>query len=420
MRPHLKVSVIPLVLFFIFTLLTAVATSAASPIRYGKISWCFAPYYPNYEPVYIAFEVELAYAYTGQSVGDTVTETLHYDGGATTPVVLTVTEVQPAQGWVRAVGNVRPLVSMPHTYAWLDTCCRDGDLNNRSGENFTVSSLVNIWAEWSCSPETGVPPIVWLAGGLGDTFQIPIPYRRGTDSAEPLCSLTGDGLNPDGMTIDPDRCVITWTPTTGDPSKLWTAQVEVGDSFGSVPYTSTGLDFLLGLDDAKPTCLLQSVDPGPPTHLEVFIQDSRSGVASVQVLESANTSVNIPSFLPGTTGELTVVGTKIDQSRSARLRLRVTDLAGNATECDPILTEETRETGAPQTSTHTGIPPEEHVVTVYNGDPGLQSLDIDVNGRKFKMNGLRTGEERTLDVAAAMPAAGMSTITLTTRSKPGG
>lgn len=354
-------------------------------------------------------------------MGDTVTETLHYDGGKRTPIVLTVTEIQPAQGWVRAVGNVRPLVSQHHSSAWLDTCCRDGDLNNRSGERFTLSSLTNIWAEWSCSPETGLPPIVWLAGGLGDTFQIPIPHVSGTHGSEPYCLLAGDGLNPEGMTIDPDRCVITWTPTTGDPSKLWTAQVEVADIFTRDEiYTSTGLDFLLGLDDARPTCLLQSVDPGPPTRLEVFIQDIRSGIASVQVLESANTAVNIPSFLPGTTGALTVVGTKIDQSRSARLRLRVTDLAGNATECDPILTAETRETGAPQSSTYTGIPPEEHVVTVYNGDPGLGALDIEVNGRKFKMNGLRPGEERTLDIVSAMPATGMSTITLTTRGKPGG
>ena len=55
----------------------------------------------------------------------------------------------------------------------------------------------------------------------------------------------------------------------------------------------------------------------------------------------------------------------------------------------PVLTQEVRENGKPESSTYAGIPPEEHVVTVYNGDPGPRMLAIDINGKKFKMTGLR-------------------------------
>ena len=189
---------------------------------------------------------------------------------------------------------------------------------------------------------------------------------------------------------------------------------------GEIPVASTPVDFLLGLDAARPACRVQSIDPGPPTRLDVFVQDLRSGLAGIQILESANATVAIPSFQPGTNEPLIVTGTKINQALSSRVRLRVTDLAGNVVDCDPVLTQEVREAGKPESSTYAGIPPEEHVVTVYNGDPGLRMLEVDVNGRKFNLTGLRPGEERTLDVASAITPGRDSTFTLTAHGKPGG
>lgn len=47
-------------------------------------------------------------------------------------------------------------------------------------------------------------------------------------------------------------------------------------------------------------------------------------------------------------------------------------------------------------------------------------LAIDVNGKKFKMTGLRPGEARSLDVASAV-TPGMGLIfTLTAHGEPGG
>ncbi|HEV2853327.1 MAG TPA: hypothetical protein VHC97_11035 [Thermoanaerobaculia bacterium] len=415
--------------------LLAIATpAAASHYRYAKIRWCWSPTPPNYFPIYQVFIIEVAYRYEGQAVGDTVTETFYFGDGTSEPVVLPVVEVHPAAGWFLARGR-----SPRHLYggsdlrrAGLDSCCRingtdgDDDLNNRSNGDFEARVLVYPAGEEVCSPLVGLPPIVWLSGGLGDTFVIPIPL--GLDSEYPTlrCRLAkeaeaGGGPNPDGLSVDFESCVLTWTPTTGDPAKLWTAQVQVENSYiPEIPYASTAVDFLLGLDAGRPACQVQSLDPGPPTRLNVTVRDVRSGLASVQVLESDNATVNIPSFERGTGEPLTVVATKIDQTRSSRVQLRVTDLAGNVTECDPVLTQEVRENGKPESSTYAGIPPEEHVVTVYNGDPGLRMLAIDVNGKKFRMTGLRPGEERSLDVASAVTPGMDSILTLTAHGEPGG
>jgi hypothetical protein len=415
--------------------LLAIATpAAASDYRYAKIRWCWSPTPPNYFPIYQSFTLEVAYRYEGQAVGDTVTETFYFGDGTSEPVALTVVEVHAAAGWFLARG--RP---QRHLYggfdlrrAGLDSCCRiDGtgggdDLNNRSNGGFAARVLVYPAGEEVCSPLVDLPPIVWLSGGLGDTFVIPIPVSRDSEYPTLRCRLAGEaeaggGPQPDGLSVDSASCVLTWTPTTGDPAKLWTAQVQVESSFDpQIPYASTAVDFLLGLDAGRPVCQMLSVAPGPPTRLNISVRDVRSGLASIQVLESDNATVNIPSFGQGTDEPLIVVGTKIDQTRSSRVRLRVTDLAGNVMECDPVLTQEVRTNGKPESSTYAGIPPEEHVITVYNGKPGLRMLAIDVNGQKFKMTGLRPGEERSLDVASAVTPGIDSIFTLTAHGQPGG
>ena len=427
MRISRRATIFSLLLLAVLLTIAAPAPAAASHYRYATIRWCWNPIYPDYYPIYQSYDFSAAYRWEGQAVGDTVTETLDGLG----PVVLTVSEVHASQGWFLAKGRVDH--HMGGYSVGFDSCCRidgtDGgdDLNNRSNGDFRVLALVYPEGEEICSPLVGLPPIVWLSGGLGDTFVIPIPVSTIYSDMIAFCRLAseaeaGGGPNPDGLSVDSESCVLTWTPTTGDPTKFWTAQVQVESAWlpDTGAYASTPVDFLLGLDAARPVCQVQSIDPGPPTRLDVFVQDARSGIAGIQVLESANATVAIPSFQAGTNEPLIVTGTKIDQALSSRVRLRVTDLAGNVTDCDPVLTQEVRETGKPDSSTYAGIPPEEHVLTVYNGDPGLRMLAVDVNGRKFNMTGLRPGEERTLDVASAITPGRDSTFTLTAHGKPGG
>jgi hypothetical protein len=95
------------------------------------------------------------------------------------------------------------------------------------------------------------------------------------------------------------------------------------------------------------------------------------------------------------------------------------------TECDPVITLEIREDGKPVTETVSGVPEmnkkenrfEDIIVT--NGDPGLKNLEILINGEKFKVTGLKDGEEATVDVSYALVEGEINAYELTAFGKPG-
>jgi hypothetical protein len=173
------------------------------------------------------------------------------------------------------------------------------------------------------------------------------------------------------------------------------------------------------IDTTPPACALTAVIAGPPRQLRVTIHDTGSGVASIVVTESTNADTPVPPFVVGTTDPVVIVATKINQSLPARVALRATDLAGNVTSCDPVVTAVAREAGEPSTQTFTSLDATEHFVTVVNDDPGLSALQVEVNGKTFTMAGLRAGERRTLDVGSAMRPGAANTVSLTPVGKPG-
>ena len=173
------------------------------------------------------------------------------------------------------------------------------------------------------------------------------------------------------------------------------------------------------LDFTKPRCPITLNDPGPPARVEVTIQDTGSGLAEILVTKSENADTVVPPFTVGTTDPVVLSSTKIDQTKRARVEARVTDLAGNVALCDPILTVAIRSNGSSAPQTHADVPRAEHVVTVTNGAPGVTHLEILVNGKKFNVNGLKDGEEKTIDVASAM-VDGDNVVTLRATGNPGG
>jgi hypothetical protein len=135
-------------------------------------------------------------------------------------------------------------------------------------------------------------------------------------------------------------------------------------------------------------------------------QDSGSGLASIQVLQATNCTVAVPSFAAGTTAPVIVVATKVDQTRQAVLRLRVTDVAGNVTIGDPVLTTLTIPAARHAVRQQVGgVAPEEGLLTVQNGAPGLERLRVAVNGTWVEDVRLAEGETRTLDVRTRLGRA---------------
>jgi hypothetical protein len=81
--------------------------------------------------------------------------------------------------------------------------------------------------------------------------------------------------------------------------------------------------------DTTPPTVNLVIIAGPPQQFQFTIQDIDSGLASIVVTESNNADTVVPPFVIGTTDPVTVLGTKIDQTRFATIEILVTDVDGN-------------------------------------------------------------------------------------------
>ncbi|MFL6260727.1 MAG: hypothetical protein ACJ76Y_13525 [Thermoanaerobaculia bacterium] len=154
-------------------------------------------------------------------------------------------------------------------------------------------------------------------------------------------------------------------------------------------------------------------------YINVTLQDTESGLGFIIPTQQQNISLAGPSLNYGTTSPVVITGTKIDQSQKASVQLTVVDACGNTIICDPVLTDVLRGTGQPVEQTNPGLPPSERYVAITNGAPGLRSLEVIVNGEVYHVNGMRDGEERTLDVGPSMFPGNANAITLRATGKPG-
>jgi hypothetical protein len=171
------------------------------------------------------------------------------------------------------------------------------------------------------------------------------------------------------------------------------------------------------LPPAVPTCPT-AVISGPPAQAVTTFQDTGSGLVSLVVTRSENADTVVPPFIPGTTEPVVVTSTKIDQSQRARIEIIATDGAGNVAVCDPIHLILVRETGQPVTDVNTDVPRAEDKVTIRNGSPGISNLEILVNGVRYKVTGLKGGQETTVDISAAMHD-GTNVVNLEAHGKKG-
>ena len=78
----------------------------------------------------------------------------------------------------------------------------------------------------------------------------------------------------------------------------------------------------------KPTCNATLI-AGPPQQVTLVVQDAGSGLVSLVITESTNADTIVPPFTPGTTDPVDVMITKIDQTKTAVVRLTATDGDGN-------------------------------------------------------------------------------------------
>lgn len=175
------------------------------------------------------------------------------------------------------------------------------------------------------------------------------------------------------------------------------------------------------VDTTRPECVLAGtgVDQSGKVYIEVRTRDTGSGMGSIQVTESTNANTVVPPFTPGTTDPVIVRGTKIDNSQKSRVMLRVTDVAGNVTDCDPeiVLLKIGRKGVARKTVR--GVPRAEHKVLVQNQRPGVRRVVLRVNGKRFIVPALKRGATRRLNIASAMRRGTRNKVTIIARGRRG-
>lgn len=179
--------------------------------------------------------------------------------------------------------------------------------------------------------------------------------------------------------------------------------------------------FQLGLCGCFPNVQRTScvVTPGSSS-VTLTVQNDQIGLAEIKVTEAVNVNVNVSSFPPGTTEPITVTATKQSPFERSRIQVAAIDTLGGVTPCDPILTLVVRVAGKPVTETFSDIPQEESKIGLVNGSPGIKQLVVNVNGVRFRLSGLKDGEERSLDVSSAMRPGSGNVISLSATGKPGG
>lgn len=193
-------------------------------------------------------------------------------------------------------------------------------------------------------------------------------------------------------------------------------------------------------DVTKPVCAVYG-SANPPY---MTFQDSGSGIVRLDITKNLNTNflvtitpgpngfvpatVTNPSAMPTgtvatfatpTTAQVRTYAQRINTSLSAQLIVLATDAFGNTVSCDPVETTVTKLRHDRGIQTFTDIPFDEHFITIENGTPGLRGLDVEVNGRLFRVRGLSDGEVARINVRRAMLPGNSNTITLIPRGRRG-
>jgi len=225
------------------------------------------------------------------------------------------------------------------------------------------------------------------------------------------------------LNLDPDGTSF-WTADL-DTGQIWHVDIATGAVINT--FTSNVNSQLAGLaivgelraavDTTPPTCTLTSTLAGPPKEIQVTVQDTGSGLASI-VPTTVNATATVPVFAPGSTSAQLVIADKTDQSKPSSLTLKVTDVSGNSTTCDPWF-------GLSQTKT-VGVLPVRFTHLLGNAATvvvrplaGVRSVDLLVNGRLFHVAGLRPGNSTRVNIGAALRVGGTNVVVAKARGKHG-
>lgn len=259
---------------------------------------------------------------------------------------------------------------------------------------------------------------------LGNVFTITDAEGLGTISGTATNVTTSPALpyNANGATS------ATITASIVDQYADASLQLTVADKDGLTALCGFSKPAEPRPDTTKPYCVLAQQIKGPPAQLIVHVKDAESGIKEIKALKATNVTINptLPYYPNGSKDLIVITATKVNQSLSAQLQLRVTDMAGNYIDCDPVITTAVRGTGAPVESMDDSLSlaaPEPWKITkaerwiTVDGTAGVINITFKVNGKTFAA-AVRSGERKVIDIDSAL-VAGDNSVSLTSLGKPG-
>ena len=150
------------------------------------------------------------------------------------------------------------------------------------------------------------------------------------------------------------------------------------------------------------------------------------GIDTIEIKDIVNLNVSplVPgvNWFQGTTLPINLTATEVVRGAGSRIRIIVTDVAGNQSECDPVLTSlrARASLGGKARARTYRVSAHEKVVTIRNGRPGLSQVTVTVNGKRFVVHNLLPGATRRVRIASALRKGVRNKITLSGRGTPGG
>jgi hypothetical protein len=155
------------------------------------------------------------------------------------------------------------------------------------------------------------------------------------------------------------------------------------------------------------------------------VTENCSVVATAYNIKDEVLATDLPVYLgtprislpPGTT-KVKFTATK-PNGNPARVALFVYDLSGNAGSTDPAFLNLIVPAGGVVEQRLLGIPHQERYLRVFNGQPGLQSLALTVNGQPVPLGALVEGGSLALDLGAFLAEGEANTLVFTGRGAAG-
>ena len=256
----------------------------------------------------------------------------------------------------------------------------------------------------------GNPGTCWVLPNLTQSTNTPTPTETPTSTATDTPTET-----PTNTPTDTPTATATDTPTstaTDTPTATATdTATATATSTSTATLTPTPTPTSTAGPCIRPT-VTKSVSPGPPIVLSFTVQSATSGLASIVITYTYNASVVVPSFTYGTTAPVVVTGTQINPNRKVKVRLTAYSVGGCKLVFDPTALGLTTGSNGTVSQTLKGVASTETQLTLANATPGLTSLDANVNGQDFLLQGLHDGQQVSVTIGSALKKRG-NVVTLT-------